>query len=48
MTHEDKLIKRMEQGDRNAADELIGIFYPEILRYCLWHAPNRSLAEDAA
>lgn len=48
MTHEDKLIKRMEQGDRSAADELIGIFYPEILRYCLWHAPNRSLAEDAA
>lgn len=48
MTREDKLIKRMEQGDRSAADELIGIYYPEILRYCLWHAPNRSLAEDAA
>lgn len=48
MTHEDKLIKRMEQGDHSAADELIGIFYPEILRYCLWHVPNRSLAEDAA
>ena len=47
MTREDKLIKRMEQGDRSAADELIGIYYPEILRYCLWHAPNRSLAEDA-
>lgn len=48
LTREDKLIKRMEQGDRSVADELIGIFYPEILRYCLWHAPNRSLAEDAA
>mgnify|MGYP006799831031 FL=1 len=47
LTREDKLIKRMEQGDRSAADELIGIYYPEILRYCLWHAPNRSLAEDA-
>lgn len=48
MTREDKLIKRMGQGDRSAANELIEIFYPEILRYCLWHAPNRSLAEDAA
>lgn len=47
MTREDELIKRMEQGDINAADELIKMFYPEILRYCLWHAPNRSLAEDA-
>lgn len=47
MTHEDELLKRMEQGDRSAADELIQMFYPDILRYCLWHAPNRSLAEDA-
>lgn len=48
MTREDRLIQRMEQGDTGAAHELIEIFYPEILRYCLWHAPNRSLAEDAA
>lgn len=48
MTREDELIKRMEQGDRSAADELIKIYYPDILRYCLWHAPNRFLAEDAA
>lgn len=37
----------MEQGDQGATDELIKMFYPDILRYCLWHAPNRSLAEDA-
>lgn len=48
MTREDKLIKRIEQGDTEAADELLELFYPEILRYCLWHAPNRSMAEDAA
>ena len=48
MTREDELIKRIEQGDVSAAGELIEMFYPEILRYCLWHAPNRSLAEDAA
>ena len=44
---EDKLIKRIEQGDMTAADELIETYYPEILRYCIWHAPNRTLAEDA-
>ena len=48
MTREDRLIKKIEQGDIRAADELIGICYPEILRYCLWHAPNRAFAEDAA
>lgn len=47
MTHEDELLQRMEQGDIRAADELIEMFYPDILRYCLWHAPDRSLAEDA-
>lgn len=48
MTREDKLIQRMEQGDRKAVEELIEMFYDEILRYCIFHVPNRSLAEDAA
>lgn len=48
MTREDKLIQKLEHGEPGAADELIALFYPEILRYCLWHAPDRSLAEDAA
>lgn len=48
MTREDELIQKMEQGEAGAVDELIGMYYAEILRYCLWHAPNRSLAEDAA
>lgn len=47
LTREDKLIKRMEQGDTDAMEELVTLYYPEILRYCLWHAPARSLAEDA-
>lgn len=47
MTREDELILRIEQGDSDALDELVATFYPEILRYCLWHAPNRTLAEDA-
>ena len=36
-----------DRGDAEALEELIGRYYPEILKYCLWHAPNRSLAEDA-
>ena len=48
MTREEKLMIRIGQGDIDAVDELIGLLYPEILRYCLWHAPNRGLAEDAA
>lgn len=47
MTREDELIQKMAQGDTGAAEDLIKLFYPEILRYCLWHVPDRSLAEDA-
>lgn len=48
MTHEDALIKQWIQGDTAALDGLIEQLYPEILRYCLWHTPNRSLAEEDA
>lgn len=48
MTREDKLIQQIQQGDAAAAEELVNMFYAEILRYCLWHAPDRSLAQDAA
>lgn len=48
MKREDELVERMLAGDEQAADELIASLYPDILRYCLWHAPNQSLAEDAA
>ncbi len=48
MTREDKLIQQIQQGDTAAAEELIKMYYSEILRYCLWHAPDRSLAQDAA
>ncbi|MDO4170527.1 MAG: RNA polymerase sigma factor [Lachnospiraceae bacterium] len=45
--HEDKLIRKAKQGDADAVEELIAIYYPEILKYCFWHVPNHSLAEDA-
>lgn len=47
MTREEKLAGRIEHSDMEAVEELIRIYYPEIFRYCLWHAPNRILAEDA-
>lgn len=48
MTREDKLIQRIKQNDAAAAEELAAIYYADILRYCIWHAPNRWMAEDAA
>lgn len=48
MTGEEELFKRMEKGDKSAVHELITMYYPEILCYCIWHAPDRHMAEDAA
>ena len=48
MTREDELMKRIEAGDGEAAEELVEMYYSQILRYCLWHVPDRTLAEDAA
>lgn len=47
MTREDKLFKDIDRGDRSAVGQLIEMYYSDILRYCLWHVPNRELAEDA-
>jgi len=38
----------MRQGKREALDELIEWYYPAVLRYCLWHMPDRESAQDAA
>lgn len=40
--------KKLQNGDASALDELISMYYQEILRYCIWHAPDRTQAEDAA
>ncbi|MCD8355487.1 MAG: RNA polymerase sigma factor [Clostridia bacterium] len=47
MTREDQLIRQCKAGEKDALDELIRMYYPDILRYCLWHAPDRQSAEDA-
>ncbi len=48
MKREEELIQRIKQGDMDAANELVGMYYAEILQYCLWHTQNRAVAEDAA
>lgn len=48
MTREDQLIKQCKAGDAAALDELVRMYYPDILRYCVWHTPDRHSAEDAA
>ena len=48
MTREDELFKKLREGDAAALEELVIGAYPDILRYCLWHTPDRQTAEDAA
>ena len=35
MTQEEKLMRKISQGDREAAEQLVQLLYPELLRYCL-------------
>ena len=41
-----QLVRRMQAGDRAAADALIERYYAAILRYCARHAPDAATAED--
>lgn len=47
MTREDKLIRQIQEGRQECLDELIALYYPAILRYCLWHMPDPESAQDA-
>lgn len=47
--------KKRDQSNKKSGEEagevmesFITRWYPDILRYCVWHAPNMSAAEDAA
>lgn len=41
-----QLIRRIQAGDRTAADTLIERYYTAILRYCARHTPCTQTAED--
>ncbi|HHV08693.1 MAG TPA: RNA polymerase sigma factor [Clostridiales bacterium] len=47
LIHEDELLQKIRDGDSSSLDKLVVFYYPDILRYCLWHTPNRQTAEDA-
>mgnify|MGYP005767476477 FL=1 len=47
MTQEDEIFEKLKKGDPDAAGELARLYYNDILRYCLLHVPDRSLAQDA-
>lgn len=48
MTREEELIRQIQKGRQECLDELIELYYPAILRYCLWHMPDAESAQDAA
>lgn len=47
LTHEDELIRQIQKGRQECLDELIELYYPAILRYCMWHMPDTESAQDA-
>ena len=44
---EEELIRQIQKGRQECLDELIELYYPAILRYCLWHMPDTESAQDA-
>ena len=40
------LLRRIKSGDEDAIEDFVRKYYPVILRYCCFHAPERETAED--
>ncbi len=47
LAREDELIRQLKEGRRECLDELVELYYPAILRYCMWHMPDKESAQDA-
>lgn len=41
MTRENELLKKIAKGETEYWEELIGMYYEDILRYCIYHAPDQ-------
>ncbi len=37
MTRENELLHRLRQGDASCWEELVYMYYEDILRYCVYH-----------
>lgn len=46
MAREAELIQKVKKGKQGALDELVALYYPAVLQFCLWRAPDRQTAED--
>lgn len=42
------LIWKMKRGDEAAMERFVRKYYPDILKYCCYHIPDRSYAQDLA
>jgi len=47
MVPDEILVQKILDGDSKALDELLERYYPQILKYCIWHLSSREEAEDA-
>ncbi len=47
MTRENELLHRIKQGDTSCWEELVSMYYEDILRYCIYHSPDMETAQDA-
>lgn len=47
MRQEEEIFKKLKNGDSAAIDELIKLYYNDILRYCCFRLRDRAAAEDA-
>lgn len=47
MTRENEWLRKIAEGDPAGWEALTDFYYEDILRYCLYHTPDRPSAEDA-
>lgn len=47
MTRENELLHRIRRGDASCWEELVSMYYEDILRYCIYHSPDMDTAQDA-
>lgn len=47
MTREKELLHQIKKGDTSCWEELVSMYYEDILRYCIYHSPDPEAARDA-
>ncbi len=47
MTREDEIFKKLKRGDKSGIEDLVRMYYDDILWYCRFRVPDRAAAEDA-